>query len=166
MLCFRTLLLVYRCFLCMASIKFSKVYLPLMFTTLCNKKLIWKWSDIDADFSIYYKLHCVKSVQIRSNFWSIFSCIQTEYRKIRTRNYSAFGHFSRSVRYSKIIKFYDDLNISFFWMNNRVSLEILENLKFNPLYASVALIQKPANSLAVQINWLVSIWGQHWHLMG
>ena len=33
---------------------------------------------------IYIPSHCVKSVQIRSYFWSIFSCIQ-------------FGHFSRSV---------------------------------------------------------------------
>ena len=32
---------------------------------------------------------CVKSVQIRSYFWS-------EYRKIRTRNNSVFGRFSRS----------------------------------------------------------------------
>ena len=44
-------------------------------------------------------------VQIRSNFWSVFSRIRTEYgdlriwseyRKIRTRNNSVFGHFSRS----------------------------------------------------------------------
>ena len=50
-------------------------------------------------------LHCVTSVQIRSYFWSLFSCIRTEYgdlgrseyRKIRTRNNSVFGHFSRSV---------------------------------------------------------------------
>ena len=58
--------------------------------------------------------HCVKSVQTRSYFWSIFSCIGTEYRKIRTRktpnlrirseyrkmwtrNNSVFGHFSRSM---------------------------------------------------------------------
>ena len=41
--------------------------------------------------------HCMKSVQIRSYFRSIFSCIQYEYRKIRTRNNSVFGHFSRSV---------------------------------------------------------------------
>ena len=41
--------------------------------------------------------HCVNSVQIRSYFWSVFSCIQSEYRKIRTRNNSVFGHFSRSV---------------------------------------------------------------------
>ena len=45
--------------------------------------------------------HCVKSVQIRSFFWSVFSCIRTEYRKIRTRNNSVFRHFSRSVRTRK-----------------------------------------------------------------
>ena len=40
--------------------------------------------------------HCVKSLQIRSYFWSLFSCIRTECRKIRTRNNSVFGQFSRS----------------------------------------------------------------------
>ena len=40
--------------------------------------------------------HCVKSAQIRSFFWSVFSCIRTEYRKIRVRKNSLFGHFSRS----------------------------------------------------------------------
>ena len=39
----------------------------------------------------------MKTVRIRSFFWSIFSCFQSEYRKIRTRNNSVFGHFSRSV---------------------------------------------------------------------
>ena len=38
---------------------------------------------------IYEPIHCVKSIQIRSYFWS-------EYRKIRTTNNSIFGHFSRS----------------------------------------------------------------------
>ena len=28
-------------------------------------------------------LHCVKSVQIRSFFWSVFSCIWTEYGDLR-----------------------------------------------------------------------------------
>ena len=41
--------------------------------------------------------HCVKSVQIRSFFWSVFSIIQSECGKIRTRKTSVFGHFSRSV---------------------------------------------------------------------
>ena len=45
--------------------------------------------------------HCVKSVQIRSFFWSVFSCIRTEYRKIRIRKNSLFGHFSRSVKQNK-----------------------------------------------------------------
>ena len=44
-----------------------------------------------------WSYHCVKSVQIRSFFWSVFSCIRTGYRKIRARKNSAFGHFSRSV---------------------------------------------------------------------
>ena len=39
----------------------------------------------------------MKSVQIRSFFWSTFPCIRTEHRKIRTRKVSVFGHFSRSV---------------------------------------------------------------------
>ena len=55
---------------------------------------------------IYDRIHCVKNVQIQSYFWSVFSyiwteygdllSIQSEYRKIRTRNNSAFGHFSHS----------------------------------------------------------------------
>ena len=35
---------------------------------------------------------CMKSIQMRSYFWFIFSCIRTEYRKLRTRNNSVFGH--------------------------------------------------------------------------
>ena len=34
--------------------------------------------------------------KIRSYFWSVFPCIQSEYRKILTRNNSVFGHFLRS----------------------------------------------------------------------
>ena len=53
-----------------------------------------------------WKTNCVKGVQIRSYFSSVFPCISLysdwirrftfEYRKIPTRNYSVFGHFSRS----------------------------------------------------------------------
>ena len=53
--------------------------------------------------------HCVKSVQIRSFSWSVFSRMWTEYGeilriqpecgKIRTRKNSVFGHFSRSACY-------------------------------------------------------------------
>ena len=46
-------------------------------------------------------MHCVKSVQIRSYFWSVFCCIRAEYRKIQTRNKSVFGHFSYSAGLSR-----------------------------------------------------------------
>ena len=39
----------------------------------------------------------MKSVQIRSFFWSVFYCFRSEHRKIRTRKNSVFGYFSRSV---------------------------------------------------------------------
>ena len=50
--------------------------------------------------------HCLKSVQTRRFFWSVFSRIRTEYGEIRIqskcgkiqiRKNSVFGHFSRSV---------------------------------------------------------------------
>ena len=54
-------------------------------------------------------MHCVKSVQIRSFFWSVFSCVRTEYRDLLLKSLysfqvhentdqksSIFGHFSRS----------------------------------------------------------------------
>ena len=50
-----------------------------------------------VSFTFIENYRCLKSVQIRSYFWSVFSCIQSEYREIRTRNNSVFGHFSRSV---------------------------------------------------------------------
>ena len=34
----------------------------------------------------------------RLDLWSVSSCIQSEYRKIPTRNNSVFGHFSRKVK--------------------------------------------------------------------
>ena len=48
----------------------------------------------------------MKSVHIRNYFWSIFSCIQSEYREIRTRNNSVFGHFSRSAVIVEYIRLY------------------------------------------------------------
>ena len=46
--------------------------------------------------------HCVKSAQIRSYFWPLFFSTRTEYKKIRTRNNSVFGHFSRSAHQSEL----------------------------------------------------------------
>ena len=47
------------------------------------------------NFDEYF--HCVKSVQILSFFWSVFSRIQSECGKIRTRKKSVFGHVLHSV---------------------------------------------------------------------
>ena len=44
--------------------------------------------------------HCVKSVQIRSSFWSVFFCIRPEYRKIRNKKTFVFEHFSRNANSS------------------------------------------------------------------
>ena len=57
-------------------------------------------------FPLKISLHCVKSVQIRSFSWS-------EYRKIRTRKNSVFGHFLRSVSnpYWKTLNGKETLNI-------------------------------------------------------
>ena len=69
--------------------------------TKCSRKIVF--SDRNVTFakkcsikSLKLEKNCVKGVQIRSFFWSIVSCIQSEYRKIRTSKNSVFGYFSRS----------------------------------------------------------------------
>ena len=52
------------------------------------------------NYNLYSKENCVKNIQIRRYFCSVFSCIQSEYRKIRTRNNSVFGYFSRSMSHT------------------------------------------------------------------
>ena len=56
----------------------------------------WHFSVKKLEFKKFGICHCVKSVQIWSYFWSVFFCIRTECRKIRTKNNSVFGHFSHS----------------------------------------------------------------------
>ena len=43
-----------------------------------------------------------ESVQMQSCFCSIFFCIRTECRKMRTRNNPVFGHFSRSEKWVEL----------------------------------------------------------------
>ena len=50
----------------------------------------------------------MKSFQIQSFFWSVFSCIQFEYGEIQTRKNSVFGHFSRGASIHKR-NLHDDL---------------------------------------------------------
>ena len=63
-------------------------------------------------------LHCVKSVQIGSYFWS-------EYRKIRTRNNFVFEHFSRiNLRIQSEYRKIRTINNSVFGHFSRVNLRI------------------------------------------
>ena len=39
---------------------------------------------VARNFSPKYPFHCVKSVQIWSYFWSVFTCIRTEYEDLRS----------------------------------------------------------------------------------
>ena len=66
---------------------------------MCKLPFIKKYSpeiSSNKNFYILSLINCVKSVQIQSYFWSVFSCIQFEYRKTRTTNNSVVGHFLRS----------------------------------------------------------------------
>ena len=67
------------------------------------------WYYTLRQHKLYQKAVTAWSVQIGSFFWSVFSRIriQLEYRKIRTRKNSVFGHFSRSA-FQLIV---------FFWWN-------------------------------------------------
>ena len=57
-----------------------------------NNEYFSKWKN----WVEWWKTHCLKSVQIRNFSWSVFSRIQSECGKSRTRKNSVFGHFSRS----------------------------------------------------------------------
>ena len=46
--------------------------------------------------------HCVKSVQIRSFFWSLFSCIRTEYGEIRSIIWSIFFRIRENMDQKKL----------------------------------------------------------------
>ena len=79
-------------------------------------------------------IHCVKSVQIRSFFWSVFSRIQTEYGEIlrsffwsvfspiRTEygEILVFGHFSRSVQIWHPLHFQRTKKAAFNWSHDTV----------------------------------------------
>ena len=85
----------------------QKKFLGVNGSCQCNSTM-HTYNNFTNTFTPKGKSHCMKSVQIRSYFWSVFSCIlteygeiaslriQSEYRKIRTRNNYVFGHFSCS----------------------------------------------------------------------
>ena len=62
------------------------------------------WSVLSYIRTEYGDLHCVKSVQIQRFFWSVFFCIRTEYRRIRTRKDFVFWYFWHACLKSKNMK--------------------------------------------------------------
>ena len=72
--------------------------------------------------------HCVKSVQLRSFFWSVISCIRTEYRKLQTRKNSVFGHFSRSLIWSY------QLDLILYWSRSYICINILASTHIEPMF--------------------------------
>ena len=85
---------------------------PLLLQNFISEKILYKQRIMhNQALCIIKHKHWVKSVQIGSYFWSLFSCIRTEYAeilvslciksecgKIRTRKNCVFRHFSRSAR--------------------------------------------------------------------
>ena len=57
----------------------------------------WKKRS-DKNVQLFCEQQWMKTVQIWSFFWSVFFCIQSEYRETWARKNSVFGDFSRSER--------------------------------------------------------------------
>ena len=70
--------------------------------TSCGCFCLLQYAILANILLVSHIFRCVKSVQIRSFFWSVFSCIQSEYRKIPTRKNCVFGLFSRSVAFTSL----------------------------------------------------------------
>ena len=91
---------------------------------------------------------------LNMEIYSINLCIQSKYRKIRTRNNSVFGHFSRSTirsrfnkehKFSSILwnkticqEFKDKLNAKFFNPNLNLSGRNLKNLTNDKILAALS----------------------------
>ena len=77
---------------CFLKSLFNFCFFKLFCRTFTRALLVSPWKY----FYIFECLQCVK-VPIRSFFWSVSSCIRTEYRKIRTGKKLLIWTLSRSV---------------------------------------------------------------------
>ena len=83
--------------------------------------LVTSTSSIYMFYMSPLSYHALKCPKIRSFFWSVFSCIRTECRKIRTRKNSIFGHFSSSddyLLYSKVRQYFIRMGFDIFRINS------------------------------------------------
>ena len=79
-----------------------------------KKRVIYYW--------VNFHVNCVKNVQIRSFFWSVFSRIRTEYRPDKTPYLDNFY---------AVVKFwwYKLLKLEWFWKQYIAPELLLENIK-------------------------------------
>ena len=121
----------------------------------------------------YLLLHCVKNVQMRSYFpvfglnteglnmeiYGVNIRIQSEYRKIRTRNNSLFGHFSRSIIQKENYK-----GLKFHW-NNSSDLKISTSLFQVPFFNKRRIVNFQnliTSGVAYQRKYNTPIFRQPW----
>ena len=138
--------------------KCSKLAIKITCTSSNFPTLFW---SVLHDWVTIRIFHCVKSVQIRSYFWSLFSVfglvnlrIQSGYRKIRTRNNSVFGHFSRSfwfLSWSRPVKLYV-LNVLF---------QLVASLTLRWLHQISPIKGIACNKFSQNLKWISLEW---WNL--
>ena len=132
---------------------FSKTILKIFYNFIPNKTITCTEKDLSwfndetrhmannkSEIRRHY-LYIGKSVQIHSFFWSIFSCIRTEYgdflpiqsecRKVRTRKNSVLGHFSYSVQhdYNVLVSVSNSLIAVLKYSKQKYHLEFSNKLK-------------------------------------
>ena len=147
-------LLEYGLLLRVCRSRLTNFSLSLVFTSLVIEKSNLSYSKSffksESSFLIPASVvtHCVKSVQMQSFFWSVFFCIQSEYRKIWTRENFVFGNFSRSVKFTLTIRSKaddQDYLCAVFWVQKVTGSDMMMN-KTNFSYllqaASVLYLQK------------------------
>ena len=151
----------------MASISIHQKHIDLMSLTVCFSRLSTISFEIPDSSTLLYQLYCSDwafiisnlatfSVSPLSTFFEIITllfspsilCEKCPNTKIFLVHIFPYLDWIRKNTHQKTVRIWTlHAVIAFFH-------------RFRSLSSSLSL------SLAVQINWLVSIWGQHWHLMG
>ena len=122
---------------------------------LCEK-LNSRW--VIKPCSDFYDIRYLDTAWKVSNtefFWSVFSCVRTEYRKIQTRKNSLFGHFHVVWAWAWFLEYFslfDDIEPRNSSKNTSYEKETFCKLYHN--YKSLLKLLK-INKLLVSSNWIV-----------
>ena len=125
--------------------------------------------NISYKFIFFHPIHCVKHVQIRSFFWSVFSWIRrdTKYLSVFSPNAgknTVFGHISR--RYSWEVWHYKDAKTElikrsiekFNWQRAFLNISVNEKLVFfNNTVLSILKNFIPPETMMTQRSYMAQI---------